>query len=236
MFDPTGGNFLLLVTDGLPDSIMNMNGVERGNMLPQPHRHSATAAAESVPAVFGEHTLGRDPEDPAVLLARCRLGDGDAWDQLVMRYERLVFSVARRNGLGREDAADVTQATFMALLEAIDRIHTDDRLASWLMTVCRRQAWALRNRALREVPDPAVDDTDSHDPLALWEELVTLHEALDALDRPCRELLRALYLDPAEPSYREVAARLGRRIGGIGPMRARCLQRMRRLLSEDSLS
>lgn len=172
---------------------------------------------------------------PADLLDRCRLGDAGAWDQLVVRYERLVFSVALRNGLTREDAADVTQATFMALLESLDRLQVDERLASWLMTVCRRQAWAWRNRVRLEVPDfEFLDDpATGHDPTALWDELTALHDALDALDQPCRDLLRALYLDPAEPSYIEIARRLGRRIGGIGPMRARCLQRVRRLLDED---
>jgi len=51
--------------------------------------------------------------------------------------------------------------------------------------------------------------------------------------RGCGDLLLALYFDPVTPSYAQVAERLGRSIGGIGPMRARCLQRMRALLGED---
>jgi RNA polymerase sigma factor (sigma-70 family) len=163
------------------------------------------------------------------------MGDMAAWDELVGRYEWLVFGVARRNGLSREDAADVTQATFLALLESLDSIRTDDRLASWLMTVSRRQSWAQRNRAFREAPGAGevADRIDDHDPVACWEELTVLHDALDRLGRPCRDLLRALYLDPAEPSYRDVAETMGYQIGGIGPMRARCLRRLRRDLGED---
>ena len=55
----------------------------------------------------------------ATLLARCRTGDGAAWHVLVERYERPVFSVARSGGLDVEDAADVTQTTFVALLDSI---------------------------------------------------------------------------------------------------------------------
>lgn len=184
-----------------------------------------------------EHASAAHPT-AADLVARCRHGDPDAWDQLVARYERLVFSVALRNGLTREDAADITQATFMALLESLDRLQDDERLASWLMTVCRRQAWALRSRTRLEVADADQVDgaVDNYDPTVQWDELTALHDALDALDHPCRELLCALYLDPAEPSYTEIARRLGRRIGGIGPMRARCLQRIRRLLDTDGSS
>jgi RNA polymerase sigma factor (sigma-70 family) len=187
----------------------------------------------SIVATLGtEHAAGSDPDR---LLARCRLGDAAAWDELVARYEWLVFGVARRNGLSREDAADVTQATFLALLESLETIRAEDRLASWLMTVSRRQSWALRNRALREAPgaDEVVDRVDDHDPVACWEQLTVLHDALDGLAKPCRELLRALYLDPAEPSYQQVADRFGFRIGGIGPMRARCLRRLRQDLGED---
>src|ERR1700677_2093187 len=80
----------------------------------------------------------------AELVAACRTGDQEAWGLLVERYERLVFSVALRNGVSREEAADITQMTFMALLESIGRLRDDERLASWLMSVARRLAWRQR--------------------------------------------------------------------------------------------
>ena len=48
----------------------------------------------------------------------------------------------------------------------------------------------------------------------------------------CRELLFALYFDPKQPSYAEVAARLGMAVGSVGPTRIRCLERLRRVLDE----
>ncbi len=166
------------------------------------------------------------------LLSRCRLGDAGAWDQLVARYERLVFSVAVRNGLDREDAAEVTQVTFVALLDSIGRLKDDERLSYWLMTVARRQAWRLRSRRDRETSwsDRSVAEVD---PIDDWERVAVVHDALQGLGDPCRELLVALYFDPAEPSYAEVAERMGRAIGGIGPMRGRCLKHLRELLAQD---
>jgi RNA polymerase sigma factor (sigma-70 family) len=168
----------------------------------------------------------------AELLQGCRAGDPLAWTTLVARYERLIFSVALRNGVSREDAADVTQLTFIALLGSVDRLRDDERLASWLMIVARRQAWRVRRRndqdlAARESPDP------SEDPFAAWERAAALHDGLRRLGAPCRELLSALYFDPVTPSYVEVADALGRAVGGIGPARARCLQRLRALLEEE---
>lgn len=184
-----------------------------------PFRQSVTAPART------------EPTD-AELLERCRGRDGDAWDMLVARYERLVFSVALRNGLSREDAADVTQTTFVALLDALDRLRDSERLASWLMTVARRQSWRTRNLS-RRYTDLESAPEKSSDPFAHWDEVVALHDALVKLGGPCRDLLEALYLDDDNPSYAEIAERLGRSIGGIGPLRGRCLDKLRAILTED---
>ena len=167
------------------------------------------------------------------MLTACRAGDQDAWELLVGRYERLVFSVALRNGVTREEAADITQMTFVALLESIGRLRDEQRLASWLMSVARRLAWRQRRRNQREYP--SIEQLSwAEDPTAEWERIAVLHEGLQRLGPACRDLLLALYFDPAAPSYAEVARRLGRPIGGIGPMRARCLQRLRALIGEDA--
>lgn len=166
------------------------------------------------------------------LVARCRDGDAAAWDALVHRYERLIYTVAMRNGLTPSDAEDVAQATFEALLTAIDQVRDLDRLPYWLMTVARRLAWRQRERRARERPlvdyQPGVVDFQPD-----FDRHAAIHHGLDQLGAPCRELLVALYLDPTEPSYAEVAKRLGRAIGSIGPIRARCLARLRALLGED---
>lgn len=168
----------------------------------------------------------------ADLLHGCRRGDAESWDALVHRYERLVFSVALRSGLSPADAADVTQSTFIALLEACDRLQDDERLAAWLITVARRKAWRVIRRTSREWLSDEVSAEPA--PGLSWEDIAVLHDALLRLAAPCRELLLALYFDPEKPSYAEIAARFDRPVGGIGPMRGRCLQRMRGLLDEGS--
>lgn len=171
------------------------------------------------------------PSD-ADLLQRCRERDPEAWNLLVKRYERLVYSVALRNGLDSEDAADVTQTTFVALIDSLDRLREEDRLASWLMTVARRQAWRVRNNTRRSLPlDPLMDLAE--DPIEDWGAATALHDALGTLGGTCRDLLLALYFEPEEPSYAEIAERLGRSIGGIGPLRGRCLGKLRTILTEQ---
>src|SRR5436305_13408180 len=84
---------------------------------PREGRSAETPAARTT--VLVQAADDEAPPEDAQLLERCRDGDSAAWDALVRRYERLVFSVALRNGLSREDAADVAQTTFLALLRSI---------------------------------------------------------------------------------------------------------------------
>jgi len=181
----------------------------------------------------GDRMDALDAINDARLLEGCRNGDAQSWDALVHRYERLVFSVALRSGLTPVDAADVTQVTFIALLEACDRLRDDERLAAWLITVARRKAWRVIRQMSRERVSEGVATEPA--PSLSWEDIAILHDALLRLERPCRELLLALYFDSDKPSYVEIAARFDRSVGGIGPMRGRCLQRMRRLLDEGAV-
>ena len=174
-----------------------------------------------------------EPDSDVALLAQIRAGHSEAWDLLINRYQRLVYSVALRAGLGPEDAVDVTQSTFLILLESSETLRHDERLAGWLVTVARRQSWRLRQRRRHEVLAAQVDADEPEDHLD-WDQLATLHSALHQLGSPCRELISALYLEADEPTYAQIARRLGRSIGGIGPLRGRCLARLRSLMKDDA--
>ncbi|MCS6846985.1 MAG: sigma-70 family RNA polymerase sigma factor [Anaerolineae bacterium] len=180
------------------------------------------------------------------LLAACRAGDADAWQRLVEKYERLVYSIPLRMGLDRDEAADVFQLTFAALIQSLDAIRDESKLGGWLATVARRQSWAVLRRRRAEITfaDVAPQDDPSlaerartlgmanTDQIQSWELALWLDQGLAKLTDKCRELLTALYLDVSEPSYAELAERLGIPIGSIGPTRARCLERLRGILQE----
>src|SRR5829696_8878570 len=84
------------------------------------------------------------------LILDCRNGDLGAWQRLLDRYERLVFSVPRRYGLSREDAADITQLTFTILFQSMDTLSEGTTLGAWLTTVARRHTWRRLDRRRRE--------------------------------------------------------------------------------------
>ncbi|MCZ2836557.1 RNA polymerase sigma factor [Modestobacter sp. VKM Ac-2985] len=172
-------------------------------------------------------------ERDRALLAGCRRGDSSAWRALLEDHERLVFSIPLRYGLSHDDAADIAQLTFTELLQSLDSMTDDARLVGWLATVARRQSWRLLERRKRETAVEEVPDRADADPAEAWTRDEWLYEGLLSLDTRCRELLIALYLSEESTAYADVAARLGRPIGSIGPTRARCLKRLHELLGDE---
>jgi len=77
--------------------------------------------------------------DDATLLRLCFDGDQEAWDTLVTRYSRLVYSIARAAGLTARDAERVHELIFEDLaLEIRDRV--PDPLSDWLIKATRTKA------------------------------------------------------------------------------------------------
>jgi DNA-directed RNA polymerase specialized sigma24 family protein len=50
------------------------------------------------------------------------------------------------------------------------------------------------------------------------------------MDERCRKLIEMLFYEPVSPAYAEIAQALGTTEGSIGPTRARCLQKLLRLI------
>lgn len=175
-------------------------------------------------------------ESDLELIQACRQGDSHAWERLLDKYERLVFSIPLNYGLTLEDAADITQITFTILMENLDSLRDDTRLGGWLTTVAKRHTWRSLHHQRRETIQPdgdigesdVMDNEPSH--FERWERLDWLNHGLNSLDERCRELLLALYFDPARLSYAQVAERLHMPLGSIGPTRARCLENLKKIL------
>ena len=73
--------------------------------------------------------------------------------------------------------------------------------------------------------DPSLDEE-----ILRLEEGHMLRLAVEELDPRCRQLLKLLYLEETPASYTEVSKKLSISVGGVGPTRARCLDRLRKKL------
>ncbi|MCA9727223.1 MAG: sigma-70 family RNA polymerase sigma factor [Candidatus Eisenbacteria bacterium] len=168
------------------------------------------------------------------LLELCLGGGETAWEELVIRYQGLVFSTALEVGLGTDDAGDVFQEVWAELYRSLRRIRHPDALARWLMVATRRASWKVAVRSRRVVPDLPPDLVD---PWALPDEAIEfleartrIEEALGELGEPCATVLRLLFLEDPPKDYREIATAAGVAIGTIGSARARCMTKLRRIL------
>ncbi len=174
----------------------------------------------------------------SLLVRRAAEGNRWAWDRLIAKYSRLIWAMTRDFKLPESDAADVVQATWLRLLEHIDRIEHPDRIGSWLATTarheCLRHLAARKRVVLVQDDDDSLIDTVSHQPevderLLADERAQAVRDALSLLPRRWQRLLELLMSDPPA-SYLEISDQLGLPVGSIGPTRGRCLERLRELL------
>src|SRR5262245_29454689 len=176
--------------------------------------------------------------EDAWLVRNAAAGDRWAWERLVDKYSRLIWAMTRDFKLAESDAADIVQATWLRLLEHIDRIEHPDRLGSWLATTARHECLRQVTAAKRVTPvqhdDMSFSSAVAHEPdiderLLAEERAQAVREAVSVLPSRSQQLLELLMADPPVP-YTEISSQLGLPIGSIGPTRGRCLERLRILL------
>ena len=180
----------------------------------------------------------------AALVRRCLKGDQSDWDELVGRYQRLIFAIPRRAGLSEEQAADVFQEVFLTLFEKIGDIEQPDRIRSWMVTTAKFKTWAVV-RGSKGLYSPATeeemesemanirDETPLADDMLIeLEEQHLIRTALLELEERCRKILSMIYLQEPAASYIEVAAAISVGETSISPLRSRCLKKLEKVLTK----
>ncbi|MEI2723081.1 MAG: sigma-70 family RNA polymerase sigma factor [Verrucomicrobiota bacterium] len=161
------------------------------------------------------------------LVLRAKAGDLDAFDALTTRHERRVYSLAMRMLRQEQDAEDVTQQTFLSVVEHLDRFRGESSFSTWLLRIATYAALKIiRKRkgldivSLEEATEPSDhSDTIPHPEfIADWrqspEQLVETREIRRLLDEALTQLdekhrLVFLLRDVEGLSIKETAAALG---------------------------
>jgi RNA polymerase sigma factor (sigma-70 family) len=172
------------------------------------------------------------------LVNACLQGDETAWASLVRRYRRLIYTIPLRFGMPLSAAEEIFQEVSLILLQKLHTLRDETRLSAWIVTVTRRacmQRWrqlpaAISIDELTNHPDEA--GSDMEEALLNLERRHTLQQAMEQLDERCHRLIQALFLTDPPASYQEMAQALGVPEGSIGPTRARCLDKLRRIVAE----
>lgn len=91
------------------------------------------------------------------LIERCKQGDIGAFDQLVERYEKLVFHVAYQLSGNYDDANDVAQETFIRVFNSIGTFRGDANFTTWLYRIATNVYLDERKKA-KAHPHSSLED------------------------------------------------------------------------------
>jgi RNA polymerase sigma factor (sigma-70 family) len=164
----------------------------------------------------------------ADLVARCRRGDQQAWDELVNRFSRYVYAIATRvYRLQDSDAEDVFQDVFTRTWQHLDDLRDDTAVRPWIGTLTRRLCVdKLRSGAREVAADELLETTPAtRDELAEVDEALYVHEAMKQLPEHCAEILDRFFAQ--DQSYKVIGDALDLPPGTIASRISRCLRKLR---------
>jgi RNA polymerase sigma factor (sigma-70 family) len=153
-----------------------------------------------------------DRSEVASLVKAASTGEQAAWDALVDRFGSTVWAIARAHRLNASDAADVSQTTWLRLVEHLHRIEQPERVGAWLATTARRESLRVLRLASRQAatgedfdarPDPVPVPPPEHT-ITAQERKVLVSKLVDELPVRSQLLLRLLSAD-SPLSYREIS-------------------------------
>jgi RNA polymerase sigma factor (sigma-70 family) len=177
------------------------------------------------------------------LVHECLKGNEEAWSALVDKYKNLIFSIPIKYGFSADDATDIFQSVCLELLSQLPNLRNPQALPKWIMQVTAHKCFhGKRHQQRTEVVDPNDPKFEQSTPsraesiLLEAEDEQSLREAVTSLPPRCQQLVHMLFFEePARP-YQEVARTLGIATGSIGFIRQRCLERLRKGLTDAGFS
>jgi RNA polymerase sigma factor (sigma-70 family) len=175
----------------------------------------------------------------ADLIQACLDGDGDAWEVLVNRYRRLIYSIPFKWGLRPEDAMEIFQAVWLDCFRELHLLRDVDRLQAWLVRIAVRKCYRLKAGKVGRPEEVEIFETDhvledqTGNLLRRLDQEQMIRITMDKLTGRCQQVISALFFEDPFPGYAALAERLGLSSNSIGFTRDRCLQRMGKLLEDQ---
>ena len=167
----------------------------------------------------------------AALVARCRVGDDDAWRELVDRFSRYVYAIAVQGfRLGQQDAEDVFQDVFARVYERLDSLRDDEAVRPWIAQLTRRACIDRFRANGRESASETLEPEGVDDLLTTLDDALDVQSALAALPENCREILDRFFA--RDESYRSIGEALDLPAGTIASRISRCLERLKDAMEE----
>ena len=187
--------------------------------------------------------------DDRQLIEQCQQGHSTAIERLVLKYQNRIYNVILKICADPDDAAELTQETFVKVIENISKFEGRSSFYTWAFRIavnltlnyCQRNAkLAVRSLDSDEVPyDPQathalkelLSDDKSPDPAVMAQNKEVYEIAIKALrelDEPQRAVL--VLRDIEGMSYARIAEVLGIELGTVRSRLSRARTRLREIL------
>ncbi|HUA67397.1 MAG TPA: sigma-70 family RNA polymerase sigma factor [Candidatus Saccharimonadales bacterium] len=189
------------------------------------------------------------------LLARCRRGEAEAWDELFdLHYAaagRFIFQLAP--DFSREDSEEICQEVFLSVIKNLESFQGESQFQTWLFRIAVNKARDYREKRIAAkrggmqtiislqaenpetglAPDPPDSLPTPDENLINAEQMALVRKSLDQLDEPCREIVELRYL--GDLSYDELSAILKLNPKTVSSRLSRCLDRLEEIAQRTFL-
>ena len=173
------------------------------------------------------------------LVKKSQLGEKAAFEQLVIRHQELVFSLAYKLTGNREMANDVAQESFIRAWKAIEKFRGDSTFSTWIYRITVNTAWTLRKKAKKH---NTLNIDDTYEPIVIDEkkdpEIVAINSDLssvlvNALDKlPIEQRIIVELKNIEGRSHKEIADYLDISVTAAKVRLHRAHQKLRIILEE----
>ncbi len=185
-------------------------------------------------------------EQEAQIVRKVLQGNVDAFEKLVTEYEKSVYAIAMRMTGNPEDAADMTQETFIKAYNSLQAFRGDSKFSVWLFRIASNVCLDfLRSRSRKPTVSLSMEDDEgeetqldiadeSQSPELLLERGLTrdaVRRGLDALPPDYRQIL--LLREIRGLSYEEIAEALQLEAGTVKSRIFRARKRLCTFLLQD---
>ncbi|GIU75187.1 MAG: RNA polymerase sigma factor [Bryobacteraceae bacterium] len=163
------------------------------------------------------------------LVERAKAGDMEAFSELVRRYERRIYRMARQITQNDEDAEDVLQESFLKAFEHLDSFQGQSKFYTWVTRIAVNES-LMKLRKRKSDRTVSLDENIETDEepivreIAVWEDTPEskysqeeLRQILDAAISSLKPIFRTVFIlrDVEELSTEETAEVLGLSIAAV---------------------
>lgn len=179
--------------------------------------------------------------DDQLWIKKARKGDSDAFEQLVLRYQTQIYHLCLRMLGNAEDAADMTQETFLKAWRSMESFQLDAAFSTWLYRLASNCCLDLlrsqkRRPTVSLVMEDAEGEEQSYEPadegpspeetVIYREERSEIAQAMAQLDDEQRQVLTLRVVN--DLSYAQIAEVLQVKEGTVKSRIARARENLRK--------